>query len=274
MSLFKNAYKKTFNEIITSKDYLNNDIETDHFLQVILWISVSFIIASSLMTLYMLYRRYRMVKHKKKEKVLVEKYQSFLSSFLLLPNDPVFLNISKSKQISERLNPSDLQNPYKRSLLAQEIYNLHEQVDGQQATQLNNYFFGLGLQSDIIKKLQSKKWSEKVNAMKFIRAFNIHEALNDTDSLIAHDNRELSIHAICIRISMDKNISILTKVPHQLNQWEWHKILHEIKTSKLPFQNFEQLKQMNTQDIDSISILETDLYKKAKKPEAHLTLSL
>jgi len=117
--------------------------------------------------------------------------------------------------------------------LTHEIYNCKKHLIGQQETQLTNYFFGLSLDSDIIQQLSDRRWDKKVWCMKIVAAFKITEALPIINKMINDKNRELAIHAISVRISIDKNVSVLSELLYELNDWEKHKIQYLTSVEKI-----------------------------------------
>ena len=228
----------------------------------ILGASLLFITFCVAMTSYMLRRRRLKNTQAVDDGILISRYQDFLSNFLILPIDESFIGISTSNQLSSRLDTKDISDPHRRTLLANEIYDLKKQLSGQQAIQLNNYFFGLGLQEEVLKMLADKKWSNIVRAMQMSKSFHILECLETIDTYINHENKELSIHAITTRLDFDQNISILAKVERKLNNWEWHKIYHEIKRSKLAEIDFTRLLENGLQDPKSIQVIKDNLEPK------------
>ncbi len=225
-------------------------------LYIILGMSLVFLILCISMTVFMLRRRSTMNVAKKDDGVLIRKYQDFLSNFLILPIDESFIGIGKSADISQRLDRKDISDPHCRKLLANEIYDLKKQLCGQQAIQLNNYFFGLGLQEEVIQMLNAKKWSVVVRAMQMMKVFRIKEGMDGINKYINHTNKELSIHAITTRLDIDKNISVLNSIDRKLNDWEWHKIYHEMQQSKLAEVDFSALLAAGLQDPKSIEVIQ------------------
>lgn len=231
--LFQSNYSKQVAVALSSKEHISDGINQTDFLHFILLLSLFFVVLSCLFTFLMIRSRIKMNQKKTNESLLTERYQVFLSSFLLLPNDVAFLGIQKNMATDVRLSKRDVTDKGCRAILASEIYELKKMVRGQQESQLCNYFYGLGLQEEVAALLKSRKWTNKAKAMQLIRSFDILELLPVLNQYIGSKNRELSIHSIVARIAIDKNLTVLEELDYQLNSWELHKVYDTIKTSQI-----------------------------------------
>jgi len=231
--LFQSKFADQVAKVVSDKEHISDGINQDFFLDLILLMSAFFVFLSCLFICFMLYSRIKLNQQNEKEALLREKYQNFLSSFLLLPNDDVFFGIAKNSSMENRLTKKDITNKRCRTLLATEIYELKKMVRGQQESQLCNYFLGLGLQEEVLQLLKSSTWTNKVKAMQLVRSFNLKELLPMINQHIDSINRELSIHAIVARIAIDKNVSVLEEVKYKLNSWELHKVYDIIKSTNI-----------------------------------------
>ena len=254
MIILQTAYKTQVSQLLADKEHVTSSASSEMFLSTILAISIGFAVLAAGMTIYMLIRRKMMNQKKTSETVLKNKYQDFLSSFFTLPVDDAFIGITSNNQSPIRLDRIDVTSAYRRKLLAQEIFNFKKQLRGQQESQLSNYFFGLGLQKEAIDLTYSSSWTDKIKGMQFINEFKIQEGSDAVDSLINNKNKEIAIHAIIVRISLDKNISVLDKIERKLNAWEWHKIVHKLQQLKLSQVDFTSLLNSNVQDSKLITI--------------------
>lgn len=246
MLFFQLAYKEDVKELLAGKESVSDGIGSTEFIQIILFTSAIFFLISFCMVVFMICKRKYKIKQKIRETRLIERYQNFLSGFLILPIDEAFLGIQKSEDNEYRLEPKDISNPKRRGILAREIYLLKKDLDGQQANQLTNYFYGLGLQRDVMNMLQSVHWTKKVSAIQMADAFGIQESLSSIQKYIHHKNRDLAIHAILAIMSMQKSSAILNEVNTELNDWECHKIIDMLK--KL---NISESKKMNILELAS-----------------------
>jgi len=254
MIILQTAYKTQVSQLLADKEHVTSSASSEMFLSTILAISIGFAVLAAGMTIYMLIRRKMMNQKKTSETVLKNKYQDFLSSFFTLPVDDAFVGITSNNQSPIRLDRIDVTSAYRRKLLAQEIFNFKKQLRGQQESQLSNYFFGLGLQKEAIDLTYSSSWTDKIKGMQFINEFKIQEGSDAVDSLINNKNKEIAIHAIIVRISLDRNISVLDKIERKLNAWEWHKIVHKLQQLKLSQVDFTSLLNSNVQDSKLITI--------------------
>lgn len=239
--LFQHNYTGKVAAALSDKDHVSDGIDQSLFLNGILLTCLFFALLSCLFVVLMIYSRRKRNKMKILDSTLIEKYQNFLSSFLLLPNDEAFFGIQKNNSIDVRLNKQDVTNKYCRTLLAKEIYELKKMVRGQQESQLCNYFYGLGLQEEVSALLSSRNWTYKVKAMQMIRSFDIQELIPSLNQFINSKNRELSIHAIVARISIDKNLQVLENLDYQLNLWEVHKVYETMKSQRIQVNLLETL---------------------------------
>jgi len=163
---------------------ITSQVNETLFLYIIIGVSICFLCSSFLISFYMIKRRIKRIKKRKIELSLIDRYQDFLSNMIVLPSLTNDVSQMKSRPImTERLQLSDITNAYNRSILIQEIYNFKSYLQGNQATQLVNYFFGLGLQEDVQKLLLSNSWTDQLMALKYVQAFDIKECLPETIKL-------------------------------------------------------------------------------------------
>lgn len=181
----------------------------------------------------MIYRRNRALKKKAENELLTNKYQEFLSTFLILPIDDSFLGIGKNDEMSVRLDIKDISKSHQRMLLATEIYNFKKDLVGHQEKQLRNYFFGLGLQSEVIKMLNSFNWTQKVVGIQMANSFSISECQPLLQKFINHKNKDLSIEAILGIIKFEGSFEVLKRITRTLNDWECHKIMGVAKEKEM-----------------------------------------
>jgi len=248
---FQITYKEEVGKYLVDKQHVSDGVGTEQFLYYILILCAAFFTLSIGMTAYMLIRRKCQNRKKAFDNILIEKYQEFLSGFLILPVDDSFLGISKESRLEYRLDPKDISDPYRRKLLAKEIYQLKKNLSGQQENQLSNYFFGLGLQNEVEKMLDSNSWDEKMKAIQMVQSFNIFEYLPKIHKYINDANRDLAIHAIMAIMTIEKSLDILFDVNQKLNNWESHKIVNVIKKLNLSPETMSQLKE-NVKEEDSL----------------------
>ncbi len=241
---FQILYKEEVSQYLAGKEHVSDGIGTEQFLFFILILCVVFFVLSIGMIAFMLIRRKRQIKKKAFENLLVDRYQAFLSGFLILPIDDAFLGIQKQNELSCRLESKDISEPRRRKLLSREIYALKKNLSGQQESQLSNYFFGLGLQTEVETMLNSYNWTEKVNAMQMIESFNISEFLPMVRKYVNDKNRELAIHAIGLIMSVEKSTDVLYDINQHLNNWECHKIVNVIKRLNLKTEHMDKLKMI------------------------------
>ncbi len=259
MIILQSVYKDEVTQLLANKDNVTDDLASEYFLSLILNISFGFAVLAFLMTLFMVLRRKHMNKNKISDTKLMERYQDFLSSFITLPNDDSFIGITKNNQNLTRLEPLDISHTHRRKILANEIFKFKQQLTGQQAEQLSNYYYGLGLQKEALDLVRSRSWTDIVKGMQFLNEFRIQEGLELINSLVNHKNREIAIHAIIVRISLDNDISVLTEIERKMDAWEWHKIVFEIERLQLENVNFNALIMAQIQDKELIQIADQKL---------------
>ena len=245
-------------------DALLSQDGVDISLYYILFFGFGFASVSIFMILFMVWRRRKCIVDKVIEAELIEKYQDFLTSFLLLPLDESFLGIQKSDRQSSRLDSKDIQDPYRRRILADQIYLLHSQLSGQQAVQLVNYFFGLGLQEEILNMINSSNWTNKVKGMQMIQAFELVEYVDKIDEYVNHSNRDLSIHAIVVRLSLDRSLAVLSEINYNLNTWECHKVYDAIKRFRIDSTDLLDIQSSANTGFDFLNRL-TDAFNMPSK---------
>lgn len=264
MLFYQGPNNEEVNKFVAQKLQETSGIDSDKYLYFILLASALFFLLSISMTIYMVIRRSRKNKQKEKDEILVEQYQNFLSSMLILPVDNAFLGIKKSNENEYRLSIEDVSDPHSRKIMAQEIYSLKKDLSGSQESQLRNYFFGLGLQNEVIKMLASKNLESKMQAMKMIHSFNIVECQQDANQYIHSANRDLAILAIQNRIKFENSIKVLYDIKVKLNDWECHKIIHTISSLKIPSDELHTLEEHLVSGNENLDRLSIAIIKKEK----------
>lgn len=264
MLYYQGPKNEEVKEFVAQKLQESSTLDSDKFLYFILLASAFFFFLSISMTIYMCVRRNRKNKQKIKDEILIEKYQNFLSSMLLLPVDNAFLGIKKSNENEFRLSIDNVTDPHSRKIMAQEIYALKKDLSGTQASQLTNYFFGLGLQNEVVKMITSKNLENKMIAMKMIYSFNIVECQKHANQYLHSKNRDLAILAIQNRIKFENSIKVLYDIKVKLNDWECHKILHTISYLQIPSDELQNLKQNLIDGNEKLDRLSIGLIKKEK----------
>lgn len=261
---FQSPYNEEVKTYVAEKLQESSGIDSEKYLYFILLASAFFFLLSISMTIYMVIRRRRKNIVKAKDTILIEKYQNFLSSMLILPVDEAFLGIQKSNRNEYRLDPCDIKKNHNRMVLAKEIYTLKKDISGSQESQLTNYFFGLGLQNEVIKMLKSRSLVNKMQAMKMIQSFNIEECQEAANKYIHSKDRDLAILAIQNRIKYENSIHVLYDLKVKLNDWECHKIIHTIRSAKIAENEILNLKRSIHNGNINLSRLSVGLIKKKK----------
>ncbi len=180
----------------------------------------------------MLNRRRRQIKKKSSKEDLIHKYQAFLSNMIVLPemNNDIQL-WERQTSMTERLSSTDISKKEHRKILLHEIYDFKQFLTGNEAAQLESYFFGLGLQEEVMEMLNANSWTYNLMGLNYVLAFDISECLPKLDQLIMHPNKDVSFHALITKIFLTKEYNRLVEMYAKLSDWEKHKI-HNIATNQ------------------------------------------
>jgi len=227
------SHSDQITSLLQDKENITSASSSEEVITILLVISCGFLLSSLSMAIYMIRHRKQKIVSAQTFKDLQEKYQAFLSGFLLLPGGEAFLGIARPNAMVERLSTDDISDSYKRSILLTEIYQFKKQLSGQHANQLVNYFYGLGLQEDVLMDLNKNEMVNKIKALQMTAAFRIQEFMPKLKNLIKHKNRAVVLHSLLAIITIDNRLDALELMEYKLNKWEMHKLLTLIETKDL-----------------------------------------
>ena len=219
--------------LLKDSDNIVSSGTSEQFLYILLGISLFFLLVTAGMSIYILQHRKKSNQANTDRVTLREKYQNFLSDFLLLPVDSGFIGVGKPNKIQFRLDADDITIDWKRLLLLEEIYKLKKELSGQQAEQLTNYFYGLSLQEEVFQKLKSNKAVDIIKGLQMTGAFGIDEHEPQLEKLRLHSNRAIVMHSILASIQLTNSLIVLEHRLGEFNQWELHKLLSLITEYQL-----------------------------------------
>jgi len=232
MEQSQDQYKSELADTIGSSTNITSGISETHFLLIIVAVSIGFLCISLMMSIYMIRRRKKEILKQESDKNLIDKYQNFLSNMIILPDPDNSMKLSTNEcYMTERLQLADISDNYRRQILMKEIYSFKRYLQGNQAAQLASYFFGMGLQEDVITMLNKNSWTEKLMALMYIQAFDIRECLPQVIELLNHKNKDLAFQSLLTRLSLENDFDSISECYSELNDWEKHK-LHEMATNQ------------------------------------------
>lgn len=182
---------------------------------------VAFAVIASLLLIVTVISRWRRIGAEKRKQVLARDVEDIVSAYL-------FAEQPDPQQVAGKYAVNTL---FAR-LLLKTVILLHGQYSGEYARRLEEFYRVSGLQEVTRKKLRSRKWNERLEAVRDLAEMNVEE-LADAIAPLCYDRRPLMRMEAIIAIVRLKGIAalhILGDYPYQLTDWTQVHILEVLKT--------------------------------------------
>lgn len=193
----------------------------------VIWmVGFGFLAVVALMVVYLLLRRWWMNRAEARQQAHVERYQNYLAEFTATSLAELFETEGVTSNNTYRLETQDLRKRSRRQLLARQIFELHQQLSGTQATALKTLYLGLTLFEDTKRHLRSQRVDVAIQAMREVKAYGLMELLPTVEELLQSKQEALREEAllVCLELVPD-NLALLERFPEVLNNWWRHRIL-------------------------------------------------
>lgn len=187
--------------------------------------TVGFAIVAVLLLIVTVLSRWRRIRAGKRKEVLTREVENLVSGYLFAePPDP------------EQVAGKYASNTLFTRLLLKTVILLHEQYSGEYARRLETFYRVSGLGEVTRKKLRSRRWNERLEAVRDLAEMNVTE-LADAIAPLCYDRRPLmrmeAITAI-VRLKGISALDMLGDYPYQLTDWTQVHILEAIKAQGAP----------------------------------------
>lgn len=201
---------------------------SDYLLEILISIIIVFIVIS--LTLFLLTLIKRALRIRKTS--LKARYQKIV--------DRAIFNYLFS---SEEINPGEVnifnfdfaKNTLFKKVAIKSIVSLHHSYSGEYQEKLESFYVKSKLVNYSIKKLDSKKWYHKIEAIRDLSSLNYQQAFGDIKRYFSHKN-ELVQSETLIAVLKLKGIDELLDQDHlklYLNDWTQSNILFTVKSNKI-----------------------------------------
>jgi len=229
-------------QLLNNKIVVSDDIGTARFLEIVHGLSWAFATVIITMIGLLLINTIRLNRLKESDKILKERYQDYLANFISIPIKDELSSMGVTQSMAG-LSKSDITNSRRRTLLLDELYNLHQQLDGYQAEMLKHLFWGWSMQEEAISNLTSRSVIKQIRSLDILMEFDVKDQLPKIRSLVTSNHMDVRSQAMACLTSMNSgNLEFLSDIHHSLTYWEKHKILSAMT----------DLKDRNDIDFDSI----------------------
>lgn len=213
---------KALTEVQLSEPTVGESLEAS----TIWWVGAGFLAIVALMLLFILLRRWWQNKQEIREQAYIERYQSYLAEFTAISVTELFEEMNLKSQKTYFLTKKDLQRSRRRHLLANEIYQLHLNLEGSQAQAIKTLFLGLSLMEDTSKNLGSRYTDVVINALREVRAYQLTNLMPKVKTLLFSKNEEVRHNALLVYVGLlPHELDIIEQFEEPLTDWQKHKIL-------------------------------------------------
>ena len=154
-------------------------------------------------------------KRLNKKTELLKKYQPVFRQLL-------FDEGLDEKKVLSMVDKIDLQIPFNRSTLLDEIIHLHENFTGETAERLEEIYKYLGFERDSIIKLKSKRWYIIAKGMKELAIMNVKSGYNVISGFLNSKNEILRMETriALMKLSDTDPLAFLAKETEHLSDWD------------------------------------------------------
>lgn len=154
-------------------------------------------------------------KRSTKKAELLKKYQPVFRELLFEEE------LSKEKVLS-MFDKTDLEIPFNRTTILDEIIHLHENFTGETAERLEEIFVILGFEKDSLAKLKSKRWYVIAKGMKELAIMNVKSGYSDISGFINSKNEILRMETriALMKLSDNDPLAFLSKETEHLSDWD------------------------------------------------------
>lgn len=200
----------------------------------LIWMIVgALLLVSLVLLLYLLTRRWWINRQATIQEGQVAGYQSYLAEFMAVSVAELFTDLDLSSEHFHMLRRKDLRRPKRRALLANEIYQLAQNLSGIQLTAVRTLFLGLGFYEDTEQNLRHRSTARVIRAIREVRIYRLTDLLPKVEKLMCTKNESIQLEGmlVCLELSSD-GIAWLEKIPVPLNNWMRHKILYAFQRTR------------------------------------------
>lgn len=211
--------------LISTSDALVGSGSVSDFLSVVHFLSSVFAVCSSAMIIFLLTRAISAKRIKSREQKHRERYQEYLADFISIPIKDQLSSMGISQGMTG-LTKSDITKSTNRLILLDELYALHQQLDGYQAEMLKQLFWGWGMQEETISNLKSRSNILKIKSLDIIKALDMKDQLTYVSPLIDSSHKDVRSQAMACFVTLSEgSLEFLKEIADGLTDWEKHKIL-------------------------------------------------
>jgi len=213
------------------------------------------------MVIFMICRRVRCNKEEGRSTALRERYQDYLAEFVAMPLADISLEGVAYQHSMTGLSQRDITLTSRRKLLADEMRQMCQQLNGHAQRQIRHLYMGFALHADVERRLYSTSWNVVVEALDEVRIFDLNCYKDDVISLVNSRHLEVRCQATIAYLTISQgDLTILGQLERAMTNWERHKILDTLSgMSEVASWDFDALQAAIPQHSAYIKELETQL---------------
>jgi len=209
-------------------DYQNN-LEYFKLLPILVklvWIVslVLFIIILGLIC-YLKILRIHLRKNEQKLKKHQKKYEENLIHYLYASHD--VNEISEDQRVLINNMKKCISNKFNRNILISVMSKLMNDISGEIALAIHEFYFETGLIDYSLQKIKARKWEVIASGISELTQFEVKQASNEVQKLIKHPNKEVRNQAqlYLVNLFQFKGLKFLNNLNYQLSEWNQIQLL-------------------------------------------------
>ena len=154
-------------------------------------------------------------KRSNKKAELLKKYQPVFRNL-------IFEEALEREKVIAMFDVIDLETPFNRTTLLDEIIHLHENFTGETAERLEEIYTFLGFEKDSMIKLKSKRWYVIAKGMKELAIMNVRSGYSEISGYLNSKNEILRMETriALMKLSDTEPLAFLSKETEHLSDWD------------------------------------------------------
>jgi len=202
------------------------------FLNILIFSIVACFVVIFLILVSVLVNRNKMERRARIKEELTEVYQKLILDYI---DDKVLMDEKEFKKICN--------SRFKRNILINQIIDVGLMMPNTLLEHLTELYFRLGLNKETKRKLYSRKWHNKIKAMKELSSLQIPDYNDEILKSINAKNSTLRMEAqiAMVRLSDEENpFGFLEHLDHDFSVWEQITLHELIEQAEIPVPDFSK----------------------------------
>ncbi|GEM_PF-1167726 len=161
-----------------------------------------------------------------------------------------------------------------REIFLNELLSLHNNLYGEAANRLRDFYFNLGLYKTSLAKVQARRWDLKAKGFKELSQMDVKDANQQIAKYANSKNKVLRMeaHVALVKISEDDPLFFLDDLNYELSEWEQVNILNTLNYHHIFIDSFERWLDSSNDSVVIFAAKMTGYYKHTQEAPKLATL--